>query len=394
MQIFTEFSQYMPHGMCLLWQPWLVILWAGSDVLIAAAYFAIPIALLSVVRQRDDLKHKGLILLFAGFITLCGLTHLLSVVTLWYPIYPAQGVVKLVTGIVSATTAVVLFRLVPTLVAIPSRAELELRNARLSAEIESHDRTLAELRAIRDNLEIEVAERTAELQAANTKLATVAREAVHRSRNLLSVVGSIARQSARGTEDTKTFIESFQARLAVLADATATVLAEDHVPSADLGTVIRKQLEPVMETYGARVRVGGAAVATDAEAAQQISLVIHELATNAQKYGGLAGESGEVELTWQVANGEDDAPWLHLRWQETLAEDAACLLDESAEGFGTKLTTRIVPAMLKGTADRKLDGNRLTYELNVPLSSLNANVGGQGDATLAARIVDRDFGHP
>ncbi|NNF91521.1 MAG: sensor histidine kinase [Boseongicola sp.] len=394
MQIFTEFSQYMPHGMCLLWQPWLVILWAGSDVLIAAAYFAIPIALLSVVRQRDDLKHRGLILLFAGFITLCGLTHLLSVVTLWYPIYPAQGLFKLLTGIVSATTAVVLFRLVPTLVAIPSRAELELRNARLSAEIESHDRTLAELRAIRDNLEIEVAERTAELQSANTKLATVAREAVHRSRNLLSVVGSIARQSARGTEDTKTFIESFQARLAVLADATATVLAEDHVPSADLGTVIRKQLEPVMETYGARVRVGGAAVATDAEAAQQISLVIHELATNAQKYGGLAGESGEVELTWQVANGEDDAQWLHLRWQETLAEDAARLLDESAEGFGTKLTTRIVPAMLKGTADRKLDGNRLTYELNVPLSSLNANVSGQGDATLAARIVDRDFGHP
>ncbi|NND18307.1 MAG: hypothetical protein HKN98_06975 [Silicimonas sp.] len=394
MQIFTEFSQYMPHGMCLLWQPWLVILWAGSDVLIAAAYFAIPIALLSVVRQRDDLKHKGLILLFAGFITLCGLTHLLSVVTLWYPIYPAQGLVKLATGIVSATTAVVLFRLVPTLVAIPSRAELELRNARLSAEIESHDRTLAELRAIRDNLEIEVAERTAELQSANTKLATVAREAVHRSRNLLSVVGSIARQSARGTEDTKTFIDNFQARLAVLADATATVLAEDHVPSADLGTVIRKQLEPVMETYGARVRVGGAAVATDAEAAQQISLVIHELATNAQKYGGLAGESGEVELTWQVANGEDDAPWLHLRWQEILADDAARLLDESAEGFGTKLTTRIVPAMLKGTADRKLDGNRLTYELNVPLSSLNANVSGQGGATLAARIVDRDFGHP
>ena len=124
MQNFIEIWQYMPHGMCLLWQPWLVALWAGSDLLIFLSYTAIPFALLTVLRKRKDIPFSGLVVLFASFILLCGLTHLMGIVTLWYPIYPWVGMLKLATGLVSAATAVVLFRLIPTLTALPSPAQL------------------------------------------------------------------------------------------------------------------------------------------------------------------------------------------------------------------------------------------------------------------------------
>lgn len=131
----TYFSDYMPHGMCLLWQPWLVILWAGSDLIIVMAYFAIPLALLKVLKKRQDIKQRGLVILFTSFILLCGITHALSIVTLWVPIYPIVGGVELATGLASAATAIVLFRLVPKIVAIPSLTSLEQANANLQAEV-------------------------------------------------------------------------------------------------------------------------------------------------------------------------------------------------------------------------------------------------------------------
>lgn len=123
----------MPHGMCLLWEPWLVFLYAGSDLLIFLAYAAIPIALLIFLRRRPELHYRGLVALFAAFILLCGITHLISIVILWTPVYPFHGFVKVFTGIVSAATAVTLFRLIPDLVRIPSPAQLEDANASLRA---------------------------------------------------------------------------------------------------------------------------------------------------------------------------------------------------------------------------------------------------------------------
>ncbi|MFN3818926.1 MAG: hybrid sensor histidine kinase/response regulator, partial [Blastomonas sp.] len=78
------YGDYMPHGMCLLWEPWLVTLWAGSDLLIFLSYTAIPIALLTILRQRTEVPHAGVVALFASFILLCGVTHLMGIVTLWY----------------------------------------------------------------------------------------------------------------------------------------------------------------------------------------------------------------------------------------------------------------------------------------------------------------------
>ncbi|QZD87492.1 sensor histidine kinase [Qipengyuania psychrotolerans] len=387
---FGDIWQYMPHGMCLLWQPWLVILWAGSDLLIFLSYSAIPIALLTVLRKRKDVPHSGLVMLFASFILLCGLTHLLSIVTLWIPIYPYVGLVKLATGIVSAVTAIVLFGLIPTLASLPSPGELKESNDKLKLEAAAHKETLAELRAAGDNLEQQVAQRTAELSEANSKLAVLTREAVHRSSNLLTVVTALARQNARATNDPEHFVETFVGRLGALSDATSSVLRGDDSASQAIETIIRRQLEPLTNVVADRVSIGGPTIAISSEAAQQLSLAVHELATNAQKYGMLDNEESRIQVTWHIATADDGADYFDLVWNEELVGEAPRDFAVSQkEGFGTKLLTRIVPAVLRGRAERKFETDRFFYHLHAPLDAILAET---DENSLAARIVDETFG--
>lgn len=383
---FGDIWQYMPHGMCLLWQPWLVILWAGSDLLIFLSYSAIPIALFTVLQKRKDVPHRGLVVLFASFILLCGLTHLLSIVTLWVPIYPYVGLVKLATGIVSAITAITLFGLVPTLVKLPSPAQLAETNAKLQAAMEERDHALASLETL-------VEERTAELKEANAKLAVLTREAVHRSGNLLSVVSSLARQNARSTKDPDQFVESFIGRLAALNDATTSVLRGEDESSQQIETIVRKQLDPLMSTVADRIKVGGPELRISSEAAQQISLAIHELATNAQKYGLLDDNRSQIEVSWYTATGDDGVEYFDLVWDEELAgEIPKGFAVSQKEGFGTKLLTRIVPAVLRGRAERRFEADRFFYHLNAPLPAILADRDASDENALAARIVDDTFG--
>lgn len=159
-------AAFMPHGYCLLWRPDLVALHAVSDLGIAAAYFAIPIAILVLARRRGDLTGDTgqVVVLFATFIIACALTHLASVFTLWYPAYGLQGLLKAATAIISVLTAVIVWRLLPALTRLPSITETEAINRQLVEEVEARKRAYQELEATRANLEREVAERTYELQ--------------------------------------------------------------------------------------------------------------------------------------------------------------------------------------------------------------------------------------
>ena len=124
-------SFFMPHGHCYLWTPWL--LWANllSDVLIAGAYFAIPIALLRMVRRRTDLPFDWMFLSFGVFIVACGTTHLIEAWNIWHVDYWLLAGVKVVTAVASVPTAILLFRLIPRVVALPSPAQLATANAEL-----------------------------------------------------------------------------------------------------------------------------------------------------------------------------------------------------------------------------------------------------------------------
>lgn len=129
-------AAFMPHGYCLLWRPDLVAIHATSDALIALAYIAIPLMIFGFLRKRPDIQgnSRKIGYLFIAFILACALTHLTALVTLWWPIYGAQGLIKLVTALVSVATAVVVWRVRPMLLAIPSLKDLERANDMLKAE--------------------------------------------------------------------------------------------------------------------------------------------------------------------------------------------------------------------------------------------------------------------
>ena len=129
---FLDTELLMPHGMCFLWRPDLLMLHVASDAAIALAYFTLPVLLYSLARKRKDLVHIWVIHLFAAFIFLCGLTHVLGMVTLWTPIYAYQGVIKAITAIVSVVTAIGVWRLAPVLGRIPSVPQWRKVNAQLA----------------------------------------------------------------------------------------------------------------------------------------------------------------------------------------------------------------------------------------------------------------------
>jgi two-component system sensor kinase FixL len=171
----SQFAMFMPHGMCLLWRPELMSLHIVSDALIAAAYFTIPFVIFWFVRSRDDLdgRHRALAGLFAAFIALCGLTHVVSIVVLWVPIYIIEGWLKAATAIASVGTAGLMIALAPQVLKLPSVRTLQ-------REIDAHQATLAALTEARVALALRV-DRT------ETELRHVTQEQ-HQSSALLTTV--------------------------------------------------------------------------------------------------------------------------------------------------------------------------------------------------------------
>lgn len=135
-----------PHGYCLLWQPQLVALHVVSDAIIGLAYFSIPVALAWLVLKRRQIEFNWVIVLFAAFILACGTTHFISILVLWVPAYGLEGVAKAFTAIVSIATAILIWPIVPKILAMPSPTELQRLNAELVREAEARAHAEEQLR--------------------------------------------------------------------------------------------------------------------------------------------------------------------------------------------------------------------------------------------------------
>src|SRR6202165_2200634 len=157
-------QDYMPHGMCFLWQPELIGLHVASDSAIALAYYSIPVALGYFVWKRTDLAFPGIFVLTSLFILACGTTHIMGVWTLWFPDYRFDGGIKAVTALLSIGTAIAIWKVMPLALALPSTAQLERANQLLGGEINQRQRAEAALRDANVELERRVAARTADLQ--------------------------------------------------------------------------------------------------------------------------------------------------------------------------------------------------------------------------------------
>jgi PAS domain S-box-containing protein len=169
------------------------------------------------------------------------------------------------------------------------------------------------------------------------QIATLAREAEHRSKNLLAVVQASVNLSQSDTsEGLKRAIEG---RIQALANVHS-LFVDTRWIGAELSTIVTQELAPYSEKTKTQVRIEGPQVLLEPNAAQTVAVILHELATNAAKYGALSAAKGQVDLKW---SHEADG-WLHLRWAET---GGPAVQKPTRKGFGGRVTEQLI-AQLKG----------------------------------------------
>jgi PAS domain S-box-containing protein len=171
----------------------------------------------------------------------------------------------------------------------------------------------------------------------------------HRVKNSLAVVQAIARQTLREGRDVGEAREALTARLVALAGAH-DILTQEQLAGADLVEVIERAVLAQLDRPE-RVTLAGPHVGVPPHAVVSLSLALHELATNALKYGALSTAAGRVELSWRLAE-QDGSRRLHLRWAERGGPTVA---PPSRKGFGSRLIERSLAADLGGEV-------RLTFE--------------------------------
>ncbi len=120
-----DISDFMPHGQSFRWQTDILWIHVMGDLLTAMAFIFISIGLWIIAQKGKELKYRGMLILFATFIFLCGLTQAISLWTLWVPAYGLESLLKLATGLASITGAFVLIKRVPPILKFPSYSEME-----------------------------------------------------------------------------------------------------------------------------------------------------------------------------------------------------------------------------------------------------------------------------
>lgn len=247
-------AAFVTHGFCLLWRPGLVAMHAVSDGVIALVYFSIPAAIFMFVRRRPDFRHRRVALLFIVFIVLCGVTHAIGVWTLWQPVYGLQGLIKALAATVSLLTAVVLWRMLPRLLALPTPALLAEKATRLEAEIARRGLVEQALRTAQANLEERVAERTRELGAAKAEAEHMA---LHDGLTLIANRRLMQRQLAAALAESRRGGRKF-ALLVIDLDAFKAVNDTYGHPAGDALLVeVARRLLGCVRQYDLVARFGG-----------------------------------------------------------------------------------------------------------------------------------------
>jgi two-component sensor histidine kinase len=202
-----------------------------------------------------------------------------------------------------------------------------------------------------------LADAAAESIRKDKRLELLLRETAHRARNQLTLAVSLIGLSARNATSVDALKADITARLMALG-RSIDAMSGTEFDAARLGELIRAQLEPFVDEGGDRLQMRGGVVAIPERTAQSLSLVLHELATNASKYGAWSRPAGKVVIAWRVAEGV-----LTLDWSETGAPAPV----PERQGFGTKLVDTLVETGLGGTIDRRFGPAGFSCRISVPL---------------------------
>jgi PAS domain S-box-containing protein len=186
----------------------------------------------------------------------------------------------------------------------------------------------------------------------------------HRVKNILAIVQSVAAQTMRSSGSLENFADAFTGRLKALAIAH-DILTQTRWIGIGLSELLIAVLAPYRSPDETRVSISGSAILLPARVVVPLSMVLHEMATNASKYGALSTRQGNIEITWQVSGAVDKS--IELVWQERGGPKVKA---GSSEGFGTKLIDRVISHDLDGRTKMVFDPAGVRWTIAFPVSDL------------------------
>ena len=224
---------------------------------------------------------------------------------------------------------------------------------------------------------------------AEERQALLAREVDHRAKNAMAIVQSIVRLTKAATTDD--YVSTIEGRIKALSRAHV-LLSDSRWQGADLDTLVKEELAPYRSNRADRLDISGPKVLLEPTTAQTLALALHELATNAAKYGALSSASGKLAVGWDL-----QADVLTIDWRETAGPTART---PSTTGFGTQIITGSIERQLGGKATFEWLPAGLRCTLAVPRGDRaassepikkegpTANEARQGEAAARVLVVE------
>ena len=187
----------------------------------------------------------------------------------------------------------------------------------------------------------------------------------HRVKNVLACVTAIAQHASENCTSTNEFLTSLNGRIQSLANAHI-LLSQSRWQGVDLAALVRTELAPC--TRNGNTVIAGPELRVAAEAAPTLAMVLHELATNAAKYGAFSSRCGQVSVRWQWRSNGSEHRWLSLEWAETGGPP----VDTSGtSGYGTSTIRDLIPYELGGTVDYVLAPGGVWCKFEIPCTWLS-----------------------
>jgi PAS domain S-box-containing protein len=192
-------------------------------------------------------------------------------------------------------------------------------------------------------------------------------EVNHRSKNLLAVTQAIARQTVSSSATAAEFEQKFSARLLGLS-ASQDLLTNEKWRGVRLEPLVRSQTGDPSGLYGGRIEIAGPDVLLNSTAAQAIGMALHELSTNAVRYGALSNEAGRIAIGWRFSNAGAE-PTFEMDWIE---RDGPPIAAPPSQGFGSVVIDRMLSQRLNAAVHLSFGVEGLAWRLQAPLKNIEA----------------------
>lgn len=221
-----------------------------------------------------------------------------------------------------------------------------------------------------------LAQASLDRQAAENEVRFLMREVAHRSKNQMTVIAAMAKQTARSADDLPGYVQAFERRILGLSRSTDLLLTHGRAGIL-LGELVESQIATFSPDDPARVSVGGPAIRINAQSAQIMGMAVHELSTNAVKYGAFSGDVGSLSVRWKLLDDK-----LDFIWRETVPGP---LETSTRSGFGTTVLKSMVGRSLGADVQRLCHTDGIEWRFLIPLAAMDPDyaVAGMQDELAA-----------